>query len=169
MSVLKKAESRMHNEVHFQYTEADFRSFMTHHYRKGAGRKVIVLLLGIAFLAGLWPAFKAGFSLFAVGAALFWILFLAGIWYVTLRFTTSRVFKANTQMLEKRRMTFDGQGLQMHGETFSADYKWEHFVKTAETDTQFLLFTSPVSAVILPKRAFSEQQMADLRKAAALV
>jgi hypothetical protein len=100
---------------------------------------------------------------------MFWMVFMLGIWYLTLRFTTSRVFKSNTQLLEPRRFSFDDNGIVMKGETFSSDYKWEGFLRVVETATGFLLFTSNVSAVILPKRIFNATQMEAFRKAAALV
>jgi hypothetical protein len=156
------------NEINFQYTEADFRGFMSYYYRKGAGRKSLYILGGVGLLAACWPLLNSGFTGASMIAGIIALLLFAGIWYVTLRFSTGRIFKANPQMLEKRRCTFDADHLIINGETFSADYQWNGFKQAAETPEAFLMFTTGFSAVILPKRAFSEAQMRAFRQLAAL-
>jgi len=156
------------NEINFQYTEADFRGFMTHYYRKGAGKKTMYILAASGLLAAGWPLINGGLTVTSLIAAIFTFALIGAIWYFTLRFSTSRIFKANPQMLEKRRCTFDTEHLIVYGETFSADYQWNGFKNAAETPDSFLMFTTGFSAIILPKRAFSEEQMRSFRQLAGI-
>jgi hypothetical protein len=158
----------LQNEINFQYTEADFRSFMAYYYRHGAGRKSLYILGIAGLVAAAWPFFSSGFNVVSLISAVFTLILMAAIWYFTLRFSSGRVFKANKQMQEKRHCVYDAEKIVIQGETFSSDYTWNAFSQVVETPESFLLFTTGMSAVILPKTAFSETQMAEFRKLAAI-
>ncbi|MCC6461868.1 MAG: YcxB family protein, partial [Saprospiraceae bacterium] len=49
------------------------------------------------------------------------------------------------------------------GQSFSSEFPWAEVLRLVETKGLFLVYNSNTNAVMLPKRAFSEQQLSDFR------
>jgi hypothetical protein len=56
---------------------------------------------------------------------------------------------------EQRNISVSPQGVSVESSVFSATYNWTAFTLIKETKDSLLLFTAPIVALILPKRAFS--------------
>ena len=88
---------------------------------------------------------------------------MLALWWVIYRFTVKRSMTLAPQMREPRRCTIHPEGLTVEAETFTSNYTWDEFQKKVETPEAFLLFTSQMTAVILPKRAFAPDQLATFK------
>lgn len=56
---------------------------------------------------------------------------------------------------EQRNISLSPQGITMESPVFTATYNWTAFTRIKETKRSFVLFTAPIVALILPKRALS--------------
>jgi YcxB-like protein len=56
---------------------------------------------------------------------------------------------------EQRNISVSPQGVSVASPVFTATYNWTAFTLIKETKRSFLLFTAPIIALIIPKRAFS--------------
>jgi hypothetical protein len=56
---------------------------------------------------------------------------------------------------ELRNISVSSQGLSIESPVFTATYNWTAFTFIKETKDSLLLFTAPIVALIVPKRAFS--------------
>lgn len=56
---------------------------------------------------------------------------------------------------EKRNISLSPQGIAVESSVFTATYSWTAFTLIKETKRSFVLFTAPIVALILPKRALS--------------
>ena len=52
-------------------------------------------------------------------------------------------------------MTLDGSGIRWRWKGGQADVEWTNFVRFLESNSLFLLYTSPACFNIVPKRAFA--------------
>ncbi len=144
-------------DVSFKYTEADYREFTRHYVMKGRGRRLLLyIVLGVAiFVAMSYRELTnpANLAVFAGVIAVFLVL-----WYWLLQQSMTRAFKMNPQILEQRRFTANDAGFTMKGESFSSDYDWLPHYKFVETANTYIIALTPMSGLILPKRAFSTEQ-----------
>src|SRR5690349_14071352 len=56
---------------------------------------------------------------------------------------------------ERRNILVSSQGISIESSVYAANYNWTAFTHIRETKSSLLLFTAPILALILPKRAFS--------------
>jgi hypothetical protein len=56
---------------------------------------------------------------------------------------------------EQRNISLSPQGITVESPVFTATYNWTAFTLIKETKQSFVLFTAPIVALIMPKRAFS--------------
>lgn len=150
-------------QLNFTYTEADMRAFTNYYYQQGRGRRSLYLIAGALLLFVGYNLFKGGFSGPALLGTLIPAALMLALWWVIYRFTVKRSMTLAPQMREPRRCTIQAEGLQVEAETFTADYTWADFQKKVETSEAFLLFTTQMTAVILPKRAFLPDQLATFK------
>ena len=142
--------------LEFNYEEGDFHEFLWHYATKGRGRRFGIWIIGATLLGMGILLFQEGFSI----AKLLGILVIGGVflffWRLMLKQIGKKSFANSPQMQEKRTCKVSEGGILMTGETFTANYEWREFQSLAETPGQYLLYTAPMRAVILPKRAFAD-------------
>lgn len=150
-------------QIEFSYEEQDLGAFSKYYYAKGRGRRSLLLAVGAMALVIAGQSVSQGFSmerLFAVG----WVVLVFGaIWWFVFRWLLKRSLSQNPQLREPRKVTIDPNGLQVEATSFSTDYQWGDFVEKVETSDVFLLFTSKLSALILPKRVLTPEQLVEFR------
>jgi hypothetical protein len=56
---------------------------------------------------------------------------------------------------EQRNISVSPQGVRVESPVFTATYNWTAFTLIKETKQSLVLFTAPIVALIMPKRAFS--------------
>lgn len=145
-------------ELNFQYTESDFQEFLRNYFFK---RRLPVMLLTAILMIILVSMWSNGNDRALYIAIPLGVLVIT--WFFVYHNLGRRSFRAMPQMQEGRNVTIDGEKVQVTGHTFSSEFKWEGVMEVVETSKQFLLYNSKVSAVILPKRAFSPEQMSAFR------
>jgi YcxB-like protein len=69
-----------------------------------------------------------------------------------------------TRSTGSEKMSLDSAGVHWRWNGGSADMEWRNFIRFQETRTQFLLYSSPACFNIVPKRAFTLDQMGAFRQ-----
>lgn len=151
-------------DLNFTYTEADIQVFSNYFYLKGKGRRSLYLIGGGVTLFIAYRLFQDGLSTTSLLSTLVPTLLFVVVWWFVYRMTVRRTLSLTPQMREARRCHIGPEGLKMQAETFLSEYDWTAFQNKVETPEAFLLFTSPMTAVILPKRAFSPEQLTVFRQ-----
>jgi hypothetical protein len=67
------------------------------------------------------------------------------------------------QAAEGKRHKNNDAGIRSQWNGGSAETAWANYIRWLETDTEFLLYTSPACFNILPKRALRPEQLAEIR------
>lgn len=150
-------------QIEFSYDEQDLGAFSKYYYAKGRGRRSLLLAIGAMTLVVVGQTAAQGFSterLVSIGLI---ALVFGAIWWFLFRWLLKRSLSQNPQLREPRKMTIEQSGLQVEATSFSTDYQWEAFVEKVETSDVFLLFTSKLSALIIPKRVLTPEQLAEFR------
>jgi len=62
-----------------------------------------------------------------------------------------------------RTLDISEKGLISEGATLKSESRWSHYTGWSEAETVFLLIASPLLYIIIPKRAFSAEQLAEFR------
>lgn len=87
------------------------------------------------------------------GCAFLWIL----PWWA------ARMLFSKQPMQGPQTLTLDTTGAHWHWDGGSSVLAWKNFMRWYEGKSGFLLYTSPAIFHIVPKRAFSEQEVQDFR------
>jgi YcxB-like protein len=146
----------------YQHTTADYVEFYQYYMLKGRGRRFFVILavaLGGMMLYQLWCNNWA-----TVAAILVFCLVFIPVYWIMLKRSATSIAQHMPQFLEPRTVTINQSGIEVQATTFTTDYQWAGIVKTVETKAAFLLFSSAVSALIIPKSAFEAEQLAQFKK-----
>jgi hypothetical protein len=75
-----------------------------------------------------------------------------------------RNWKAQPGLQNPRVVEVDSTGVFLSDATFNAHFKWLAFTQVVETNHLFVLYTSKVNFLIIPKRAGDNQSIPDLRE-----
>jgi uncharacterized membrane protein YbaN (DUF454 family) len=154
--------------LQFTQERADYEAFIRHYTTKGRGRRsfwiIGLLVLGVGVMNVALSRQPIGTTLlFTLLPIALFLAFFAFFYRFLLRRNLSKTLEASPQFWEKRTVTITDEGLVINGETFNTDYTWKGITQLEETKDVFLLYSSPVTAVLLPKRAFSPEQLTEFR------
>jgi hypothetical protein len=92
------------------------------------------------------------------------VLALVGAFFVP-RARTQIMIRNSPTLRESRTYSLSDKGLQILSELLTCDYRWGAFYRITETRKSFLLFLSPLFAIVIPKRLFvTGEELAAVRK-----
>jgi hypothetical protein len=157
-------------EVNYQLTVDDFRRaikayrtrtlFLRWTVRIGVGFTILVLATGVilAILAPRSDAFRNLIPMYVV--FILWTLLFWGSPYLSARsqFRGSRAAKAPITL------DITDSGLQFRSQHTDSKVDWSAYVKWLEEKTIFALFPNPKIFIVIPKRAFTVDQVSEFRE-----
>jgi YcxB-like protein len=78
--------------------------------------------------------------------------------------TVRAMFRGNSHASDQVTYAFTQAGIEITSFARNASLQWQLYVRARETEEYFLLYPTPGSAVVIPKRCFlSDQDVRDLR------
>ncbi|NRH20921.1 YcxB family protein [Candidatus Gracilibacteria bacterium] len=93
---------------------------------------------------------------------------LAGLLYIFLKLYIHYIYKkdnkTNQLISGKKEIILNNDYIEILGELYETQLKWNIFNKIIETKQQFLLYTSLKSAYIIPKHSLNKIEIQDLQK-----
>jgi len=160
-------------QVTYELTQKDFVDSLIAHRNRSALRKwSLRLLVSIVFLL-------VGVGLFAYAVhpnnqilsnflpllllAAFWTLFF---WFGP-RWAARKQFSKQPGAQGPKTVLLDADGIHWRWSGGSMDVEWKNYIRILEGKNQFLLYSSPVVFNVLPKRAFTAEQLSEMRALAA--
>lgn len=129
-------------------------------FRFGIAFVVFVMLLGLAALT-VAPSRVPTQSLtpiFALG-----VLWLALLWVTPYLWARSQL-RGSPSARSAITMSISEDGVHMRSQYVDSRFAWPTFVRCVEEERVFALFTSPKTAIPIPKRAFTKDQLEELRE-----
>lgn len=156
-------------EVTYELNQKEFYdAFISHRNRSAFSKWFFRILVSMVFLflgVGLvmlvvHPDASTLSSLVPIiGVAAFWaaILWAAPWWGARLQFNKQPAAQG------PRTMFLDSGGVHWRWNGGSTDIEWKNFIRFLEAKNHFLLYSSPVSFNIVPKRALTADQVRELR------
>ena len=92
---------------------------------------------------------------------------VVAIWIVMLwalpRWAARKQFRGQPSAKGSRTLTLDEAGVHWNWDGGSAYTEWKNYVRSVESDNLILLYTSPVSFNIVPKRALTAEELNGMR------
>jgi hypothetical protein len=76
---------------------------------------------------------------------------------------TKRVFGKQPSLQGPRTLLLDTAGVHLRWTSGTTDLEWSNFARRLEDKNLFLLYTSPVFFTVVPKRAFTPEQLSEFR------
>ena len=150
-------------ELSFQYTESDYQEFLRHYFLKN--RSIMYLVLaGLALLALTITQSDNIFSIRYLLSTLIPVSLILLLWWYLIAFMGRRQFRMAPQMQEGRNVTIDQEKITVVGHTFSSEFHWSGVLQVRETKSLYLVYNSKSSAVMLPKRAFTADQLPQFKQ-----
>jgi len=156
-------------QVTYELTQRDFvDSFIAHHNRRRLERwsyRVVALFFFILAAMSLLlfvlqpttdalPTVGPVFWFAACGLILLW---------VQPRWAARNQFSKQPRVQSCRTLVADTAGIHLRWSGGSSDLEWKNFIRWFECKSNFLLYSSPASFDIVPKRAFSPEQLSEFR------
>jgi YcxB-like protein len=156
-------------QVTYELAQKDFfESFVAHRNRNTITKWFIRLLVSVLLLVSalgligvllthdsqMLSNFAPLFALLVVWAVLLW----GTPWWAARRQFTKQpaAHGAKTVLL-------DSLGVHWRWNGGSSDVEWRNFIRWVESKNEFLLYSSPACFNIVPKRAFTSEQLAEMR------
>lgn len=156
-------------EIDYYLTKADYREF----YVVACARRLwkFGLLLGL-LLAGLnsWSEFcRCGYlSILDVMDAALWGFGISGAACLGVlllnAFYARQVHAAMEPIAKGQKISWNDDAVRLDSSFFSAAYPWSLFNQTVETKRVIAAYLTPVSPLLFPKSAMSDEELTDLRK-----
>ena len=90
-------------------------------------------------------------------------IYLTFVSEITAKFQTSNLTKNKNPFTEEALVKIYETGFKVKGETFNKQLVWEKLNSIIETKDFFIFKETEIMASVLPKRVFTEQQIAELK------
>src|SRR6267154_2711419 len=157
-------------EVNYQLTADDFRgAIKASRSRSAFLRWSYRLSLGIVILA-----FGVGATLFVIDphnsalqnlAPLYILLILWIFWFAGTPYLSSRYqFRSSPSAKTPITFTVTDEGLHFHSQQTDSKVDWSAYINWVEEKATFALFPHPRIFIVIPKRAFSGDQLIEFRE-----
>ena len=124
-----------------------------------AGFMFLLPILGV-FLLVADPQAKLTTAIGAFAVPALWAVFLWGLPWASAR----SQFSQQPAAQGPKTMNVDESGLHWRWQSGQSDVAWTNFIRFLESETVFVLYSSPVAFNILPKRAFTPEQATSFRE-----
>ena len=157
--------------IEFQFTRDDYCKAFRAHIKKGASvvtRWILrlcipfgaLLLLGaISFVINGQRALDVVLPPLIIGALWIWIGMGWTYWL-----SARNQYAKNPSLRQPRRVEINGDGVKIDAGIASSQHSWQAYVRYVEAKDSFLLYTSPTSFNIIPKRVLQPEQVNELRE-----
>jgi hypothetical protein len=156
-------------EITYELTQQDvFDSMIAHRNRTPFAKWRFRVMLLVALLAGAVGVFlifaqpTSGLTLNAmilVAVAVLWACCkLAAPWWAA-----RNQFRKQPSAQGPRTLSLDSTGMRWQWDGGTSDIAWKNVIRYLEGTSGFLLYTSPVMFVTIPKRALSAEQLVAFR------
>lgn len=91
-------------------------------------------------------------------------IYLTFLSEITAKIQVPNLIKTKNPYVQEVKVRIDGNGFRMKGESFSNFMEWEKFHSIVETADFYLVKSTEASANIMPKRAFTPEDVTEFKK-----
>ncbi len=123
---------------------------------QGSGFVLVAVMLFYA--TNTWANGTFSFS-FTTFFPLFLGIYLLFLSEITARMQTPNLVKTKNPFSEQVKVRLDKSGFRISGDSFNTQVAWDKILEVVETKDFFLLKVTEGTANILPKRAFTEEEI----------
>jgi hypothetical protein len=127
---------------------------------------VSYLVVGTGLLTSLYMllfARSAETNPVALGGSGFGVVWFAYMWFAP-RFFARRQFKNHPIAQSQITLNVSEQGLEFHNPHAASKVAWSAYVAWGESRSVFVILPQPRAYITIPKRAFTEEQVAQFRE-----
>jgi len=152
----------------FQLSEGEyFKATKEYCYRLRRSGLISRLVTPVGILLSLLTGFVLVFI--TVHDPVVWLGLVLGLYAALCRsvlwpYRVRRIFRKSPNLLLEQHLLIGDEAIEVETNVSRGEMRWQGFQKAYETTDVFLLFLSPVSFFLLPKRAFAPDDLDKLRE-----
>lgn len=153
-------------EVRYQCNSADYSEALSTREAISLRRKMLgAILAGVLIILVTAIGANLGFRQGAVTLGIVFFVFLFRLIYTFALFPwwVRRDYRAHPNIQREHALRVDEEGLYLESEIGRIETRWPAYTRWRETKSLFLLYLGSRSFEIIPKRAFSPQQLQEFR------
>jgi len=157
-------------EIKYELTKRDFyEALIAHQYRSKFSKccrysmpVFIAIFLGVSLLSAVFSPISQWLST-AVPMLLISVFWAGLLWGLPWLMAGKQFVKQPLAHGSKTGI-FDAAGIHWFGDSAESKLEWKHYIRVLDSKNHFLFYISPFAFNIVPKRAFTAEQIADLRE-----
>jgi hypothetical protein len=89
---------------------------------------------------------------------------MAGLLPLFVHFNANKQYSSNNRLKEEMVYEIEKEKVKIKGSTFSTEWNWDAIFKLEETKKWFLIWQDAQQVNVLPKKAFTQDQLYELRE-----
>jgi hypothetical protein len=146
--------------IRFSYDKNQVLQALRYHFLSRMEIRIMVILVNVfaLFSAVLFYFHRILPFALLVGSFL-WFAMMISVWFIL----PSVIYKKAATFRDHFEMNFSDQGFTIGNERGSTEYHWQSLMKKMETLQFFYFYFTPQSFFLVPKNAFAEGQVDELR------
>ncbi len=147
-------------------TNVTFRQYLQLMFKLTYQKTMLRILVGIAAMLLLWIILYH-LGLFALPRPIIYqyitLGLIAVVQPVIVFSTVHRNYYSSNQLRETLEMELTEDRIKIHGETFYMEILWKQIHRFSELTRWFMIYQNNLSAIIIPKRSLTTDQIDELR------
>jgi hypothetical protein len=148
------------------HTEISFPEYRNLLFKLTYKKPGMMLILGVATIMLLWILGYYSHLLPVPEPKIYQYLTLGFITLVqpsVIFWTIKQVFDSSTHLGQQLKIELTEDIIKIHGEFIYMEIRWDNIFKVDELNTCFLIYQNSLSAIIIPKKDFPEEDHQELR------
>lgn len=148
-------------------TKVNYKEYVKLLYTLAYEKTVLRLLLGVAAVILLWIIFYY-LDIFGLPEPVIYQYMTLGlitiVQPISIFVTIRRNYKSSNQLGETLELEITPNAIKINGESYYMEVKWEKLFEIVEKRNWFLLYQNNLSAIVIPKKDMSANDIDNFRK-----
>ncbi|MDB5252139.1 MAG: YcxB family protein [Flaviaesturariibacter sp.] len=147
--------------IEFSYEKKSVLQALRYHFLSRREIRLMIVLVNVFALCSLLLFyFKKILPLAFVVGSLLWFVLMISFWFIL----PALVYRRASTFRDHFQMEFTQEGFSLGNERGGRSWRWSELSKTMETPYYFYFYFNPTSFFLVPKAAFDEAGIAELRQ-----
>jgi hypothetical protein len=147
--------------INFSYNKGQVLQALRFHFLSRPEIRLMVILVNVfAILSAILFALNKILPFALLVGSFLWFAMMISVWFIL----PNVIYRRAATFKDHFQMEFDEQGFDISNERSSTRWQWVSLSKSMETPHFFYFYFSPQSFFLVPKSAFDEEGISEMRR-----
>jgi hypothetical protein len=147
--------------ISFSYNKGQVLQALRFHFLSRPEIRLMVILVNVfAILSAILFALNKILPFALLVGSFLWFAMMISVWFIL----PNVIYRRAATFKDHFQMEFDEQGFDISNERSSTRWQWVSLSKSMETPHFFYFYFSPQSFFLVPKSAFDEEGISEMRR-----